>query len=662
MSAQEQGRPTYTKDDFLSSTAPYEWLYSLSGLRQEQETARLKEEAKALGVGVRQFDRLYKKYREEIKLTTAKPVHDCTVYDKYQKAIGYPILTGEWDFDPEDLSIFRRTMGGGQEIACPHFIAPIVRLVNIDSGMIKIKLRYRQGGIWRDVVVDRSTLASPSRIIELADRGISVTSHNAQALIKYLQDVESCCYDSIPEARAVSRLGWINGVGFAPYDPGIEYDGDINFQQAYEAVSKPAGRYTEWIKTAAKARQESLTARIILAASFASVLVKVCGCLPFFVHLWGTESGTGKTVGLMLATSVWASPENGVYMQSFNSTDVGQERMIEFVNSLPLVLDELQLGKDKTGRNWFSPYKLAQGYGKLRGQKHGGIDRTATWANCILTSGETPLTQSGDGAGAINRVLNIECRGRDPVIRNGRETADALRQNYGHAGRDFMVRLRDEDYQQEAKELYKQFYDELILTDTTEKQAMAAALVLVADHLITRDIFIIEDLNGTGGKQLSARDMAAFLRTRAQVSANERAYQFMLDWVGQNQNRFEIDPQRQPPAYGTDQTRGPVTGDIYGVIKDDIAYIIGQTFNETVSAAGYSPDGFASWLKQEGLIITYAKDPYRNTVKQTVGNLGRINCYALRMEDPRLASEQGTERQPGDDSIADGSILDQFIT
>lgn len=34
---------------------------------------------------------------------------------------------------------------------------------------------------------------------------------------------------------------------------------------------------------------------------------------------------------------------------------------------------------------------------------------TPTWHNCILTTGESPLTGQSAGAGAVNRVIDIEC-------------------------------------------------------------------------------------------------------------------------------------------------------------------------------------------------------------------------------------------------------------
>ena len=123
------------------------------------------------------------------------------------------------------------------------------------------------------------------------------------------------------------------------------------------------------------------------------------------------DSGTGKTVAQMLGASVWANPTaGGAYFQTFKSTSVGVELMAGFLHSLPLFLDELQLARDRHGRVNFNVYELAAGSGKLRGNKSLGLDYTPKWANCFITSGETPLVGETDGAGAVNRVVDIECR------------------------------------------------------------------------------------------------------------------------------------------------------------------------------------------------------------------------------------------------------------
>lgn len=178
-----------------------------------------------------------------------------------------------------------------------------------------------------------------------------------------MNDLENLNYDRIPERKSIGRFGYISGEGFSPFVDGLIFDGDANFKTMFHAV-RAEGSREEWERVALECRGMSTTARIILAASFASVLLEPLGALPFFVHLWGVDSGTGKTVALMLAASVWADPVMGAYVKTFDATVVGSEKTAAFLNHLPLCLDELQLARDSRGRLQFDVYKLAQGVGR----------------------------------------------------------------------------------------------------------------------------------------------------------------------------------------------------------------------------------------------------------------------------------------------------------
>ena len=319
----------------------------------------------------------------------------------------------------------------------------------------------------------------------------------------------------------------------------------------------------KWLGMARGIRQKSVFARVILASAFASVLVKPLGGLPFFVHLWGgTESG--KTVGLMLAASVWANPEIGRFIHTFNSTAVGREKSAAFVNSLPLILDELQIVKDK--REFDKDiYMLSEGAGRTRGTKSGGVDKTPTWANCILTSGEMPITGAGSGGGAVNRIIEIECR--EKLFEDPRGVADTVRKNYGFAGRAFVEHLQQDGAMERAADLFKRYSVQLGEGDTTEKQAMAAALVLTADNLATEWIF-------KDGRALTAGEISEFLRTKASVSAHERGYQYLCETISQNANKF----------LGGD---APVS-DVWGRLEDDdTAIVIRKVFDSICADGGY---------------------------------------------------------------------------
>ena len=89
------------------------------------------------------------------------------------------------------------------------------RLVNIDTGVEKLKISYSKGKKWRDVIADKRTLASANSIVSLADMGVAVNSENARSLVQYISDVENLNYDRIPERKSVGRLGHIEGEGFS---------------------------------------------------------------------------------------------------------------------------------------------------------------------------------------------------------------------------------------------------------------------------------------------------------------------------------------------------------------------------------------------------------------------------------------------------------------
>ena len=386
---------------------------------------------------------------------------------------------------------------------------------------------------------------------------------------------------------------------------GLVFDGDLNFRSIFESI-KSAGSRREWLDLARSLRQGGVMARIVLAASFASPLVSPCGSLPFFVHLWGGESGTGKTVALMLAASVWASPEMGRYIQTFNSTVVGREKLAAFLNHLPLIVDELQLAKDSRGKLAFDVYALAEGVGRTRGNKNGGIDRTPTWSNCILTSGETPITNSSAGAGAVNRVIEIECLSSHKIIEDGHTTAGILRKNYGFAGREFVERLYQEGNTERAAELYKGHFRALSDNDTTEKQAMAAAVILTADELATEWVF-------QDGRAITEQEISQFLASRAAVSSGRRGYDYFCDWAAQNANRLRGDVEM---------------GDVYGTISGDQVCIIRSVFNRVAEEAGFSPAALLSYLKENGLIETRGR---AMTCSRRVNGV-RTECVCLKVD------------------------------
>lgn len=605
---------SFEKDDFLTTT-PYEALYAYH--KEPFTHAAKMEELAAYSVskGFKGFKTMYKKYVESLKAQSG------TIYiDNVTNFTNQPLELNAGDWEADDGGIFKKN-GYNDEVACPHPIMPVERLVNIDTGEEKLQLAFRKGTIWRKIIVSKTVLASSNKVTELAGSGIAVTSQNARAFIQYISDMENMNYYLIPEKKSSGRFGYIPDEGFSPFVDGLIFDGDVNFKAMFQTV-RSRGSETKWLETAAEVREMSTTARIILAASFASVLLEPLNCLPFFVHLWGVDSGTGKTVALMVAASVWGDPAVGSYVKTFDGTVVGMEKTAAFLNNLPFCLDELQLAKDSKGRTTFDVYKLAQGVGRTRGNRSGGVDLTPTWRNCILTTGESPLTGTASGAGAVNRVIDIECKSAQAVIKDGMRISGAVKRNYGFAGRKFVERLYQPGVIDQVSERYRELFRILSDRDTTEKQAMAAAAIILADELACQWIF-------SGQQPLTIEQVSEFLASKAAVSAGDRGYKYLCDWVTQNSNKL------------CGRSENPNI-EVLGALEDGRAYIIRSVFERILQDAGYSTAAMISYLKQSNLIETRGR---ANTKGKRINGIP-TECFCLRLPSVELDDEADPDEQP----------------
>lgn len=588
----------YTKEDYIATTAPYEEVERCGNpFEKEQKIAQLADHARS--VGVRNFMTLYKKYVKSMKMLAKSDfVENASNFTGQELELD----TGSWLADDYGIS---RPGVQGEEIACAHPLMPVQRLTNIDTGIEKMKLAFKRGGIWRTVVCDRKQVASNNTIVGLADFGISVTSENARHMVRYLQDVENLNYDRIPQRKSVSRLGWVGEEGFSPYVEGLVFDGEDSFKNFFNSVGEK-GSMDKWIKEVKKIRQsECLAPKIMLAASFASALVGPCGGLPFFCHIWGSTE-TGKTVGLMLAASVWANPEMGKYIHTFNSTAVAQELSASFVNSLPLILDELQIVKDKKDFDQMI-YQLSEGAGKSRGQKTGGLQKTGTWSNCIITSGEQPISSSASGGGAVNRIIEIRCS--EKLFADPAHLCKVIKANYGHAGKRFIELMSNPEMMENARQVQSVFF-KAANKAATEKQALAASLILTADFLINEHIF-------HDGQCISFEDLQQFLSDKDEVCQEKRAHEWLLGWIVQNRSKF----------LSKDNAH---VMECYGRIDADSVSIIRNVFNQACSENGYNPTSFATWMRDHDLSETEGSEKRLDKKRRINGTTCR--CIVLKLE------------------------------
>ncbi len=589
--------PEFSIDEYYNGTAPYEFLYQYKDnkfiLRQMCE--KMKQKAGALGV--KGFQSLWNAYCEAMAQKQGFTLDNATNFDGQE----LELFSGEYICDEYGVVIPDKY--GYEQTVCRHPIMPVQRLVNIDNGEERLKIAYKKGRNWRSLIAEKSTLASSNSILQLASNGVLVNSENAKALSTYLFEIENLNYETIPEQKSVGRLGWVGEHGFSPYVNDLVFDGENNFKHIFNAV-KSNGDYNKWIEIMKDLRAEKGYGRLFLATSFASIILEPCGLLPFFLHAWGGTE-VGKTVGLMIASSVWASPKMGDYITTFNSTLVGQEMTASFLNSLPMCIDELQI-QSSAGIKDFDKiiYQLSEGVGRTRGAKTGGLQKINTWRNCIITNGEHPISNSSSGGGAVNRIIEFECDKKvysDPV-----KMCAVINQNYGFAGQKFVEYLQRDGVFERINQLQKEYFRELLKSDSTDKQAASASAILTADHIATEIIF-------KDGNNLTVADIVNIMTKKDDVDVNKRAYDFVLELVERNPNKFKTNDF------------GDYQGEVWGRIRDNQIFIIKSIFDREMSLAGFNSTAFLSWAKRRGLLLC---DANKRTKKERITN-SPINCVCL---------------------------------
>lgn len=185
-----------------------------------------------------------------------------------------------------------------------------------------------------------------------------------------------------------------------------------------------------------------------MAASFASVLVAKVGALPFVFHLWG-GTGTGKTVALKIAMSIWGNPKMGKLVRTMNMTVNSMMSTAAFLNSLPFAGDELQTIKSRWENYDQLIMRITEGIDRGRMNDKGKQGETKTWACSFLFTGEDPCTRLNSGGGVKNRVIEAEVT--EPMFSKteGNEVSVFVEKSYGTAGKKFVEYVSGIDNLQE---------------------------------------------------------------------------------------------------------------------------------------------------------------------------------------------------------------------
>lgn len=410
------------------------------------------------------------------------------------------------------------------------------------SGQIKISARTRNmatGTGWGKLIefadpdgkaqawsMPMRELAGNAYIRNLYDMGLDInTTDAARALLtRYIQEIKPTI-----TLDCIDKTGWYNGAFVLP-DECIR---PINQQAAILETPlqhnpyNTAGSLEDWQTNVSALAAGNSRLVFALSTAFAAPLLGLLGGEENGGFHFRGMSSEGKTVILRAASSVFGNPAD--YMQRWRATAVGIEQVAVAYNDTLLCLDELgQVDPHTAGE---VAYMLANGQGKLRGARTGGLRKTDKWRMLFLSTGEISLAQHmTDGkrqarAGQELRLADIPSNAGAGLgafetlheTKSGADFAESLTRNtgmyYGAAGRAYLALLvNNPDKAAEIVTNIRAEFDGLI-PHTAAGQAVRVArrfiLVGAAGELATQ-------LGITGWRKDEAMDAA---------------YKCMTDWI-----------------------------------------------------------------------------------------------------------------------------------
>ena len=498
-------------------------------------------------------------------------------------------------------------------VVCKSPIVITKRLENFDDGTEKIELSFFRDRKWKRIIASRSSVFNRTSVIKYADSGLPISSSSAAELVAYLSDYENANIAKIPLVKSIARVGWVDNHSFFPYvkEKEIIFESESSEVNGIIDATIPHGNFETWEKYALNARKNPF-ARFILSASFASPLLKLLDSRVFFIHIWH-DSQSGKTAAMKFALSVWGDPTK--LMGSFNATSVGLERMAGMLKHIPFAIDELQVLNDRRLSVEKIVYSLRNGYGRVRGNKNGGMQTVPTWQNIMITSGEQPISNESSNDGAITRVLELYGR---PVDNVGfaHDLHIVSKDHYGLAGEQFIKyiiqnvneRCAKQDYERLSKEISKK-----CSSDVPKAQLDSVSLVCLGDYYSSISIFNTEKNRAWSEAIELGTKILENCKELQKADTIDRAWDFVTGWIASNRNRF-----------------APDSTPCYGKIEKDKVYIIPNILRQALSENGFDYSKVTRGFKDKGLILTQTDSEGRERT-QLQKKINGINkrCFCI---------------------------------
>lgn len=399
----------------------------------------------------------------------------------------------------------------------------------------------------------------------------------------------------------------------------------------------------------------------IMLAGASAPFMRFTGLYGMTYHCGSTESGTGKSLALESAASVWGHPVH--YRTSKGTSPVAMQQRLGLLNSLPLITDEIT-AKNRNDFEWLAEFLLdmTEGRGKERMESGANKERLnlSTWMTVAILSSNTHVVDLLTGGrkhtseGELRRLLEFTWTSVLKWEPEEIEIIKSLQQNYGVAGHmlaEYMT--KNVDYlKQMVPETVRAMYKEYGATNDERfwmggiGAAVAAGIVMNREHAGIVDLPMKAILDAFRELLVNMRDnVKGSLRTAEDVlNAYTRDNYGKMIVV-----RFDEKLKRVEAAFGhgapVDEslTRTSVMGRVeHDITPHHIDYYIEESMLKGYCGAmGF---GFSDFKRQLALqyAVTMCK---KNMTGRSRGPVMRVNALkiSVRMNEedaaPRVVEE-----------------------
>jgi hypothetical protein len=435
----------------------------------------------------------------------------------------------------------------------PYDLFPVDILVTNKEHVVHM-VALRPDGSQTVTLAQKSVVSKDETLKSLANQNViaSFGALNDNNLFYYIRaSVEKMSMEKAP-VRVPESYGWQK-------DDTFVFAGQIYSKGKPVAIpmaglenivnnTQPTGSievWRSWINLLI--RHEMYDHLAIVLAGAGSPLMRFTGIYGMTYHCAARDSGTGKSLALEGAASIWGHPAH--YRTGKSTSMVAMQQRLGLLNSLPLVTDEIT-SRNRETPNWFSEFLLdmTEGRGKERMESGANKERinNSTWMSNAIMSSNTYVVDSLTGLrkvgseGEMRRLL--EFRMNDKEVWTHAEVAliKSLQDNYGVAGHilaDFYAKNVDM-LKTFVPQIVEKMYDEYNATND-ERFWMASVGANIAAGILMSDAhagivnFPLEKIIEAYGKRIEYQ--------RVVIKSNKRTAEDVLnEFIRENIGRFVV--------------------------------------------------------------------------------------------------------------------------